>query len=185
MFLLQAEVTSFIPYIKEPIALLVVVIGTVLIIIAKTSLPKYIETKAEAEIKKIESSERISLEENNQLIRNMGNIADKIEEAVTGLTNKYDKLAKSFDDQSRSNARMSRQIDLLTFYNETIEVIDRLIAFNWCLKAGKNGKLFQDGCTLILHNKSTWLWILENDQYKQPDNAPYQILLSKIERRIL
>ena len=185
MFLLQAEAAPFAPFVKEPIALAIVVIGTLLIVAAKITLPKYIMKRAEVELKRIESDERISLEENNRLIVNMGSTAEKIEEAVMSLTQKYDELAKSFQTQSQSVTRMSRQIDVLTFYNKDAEVIDRLIAFNWCLKAGRNGKLFEDGCTLIVHNKSTWLWVLEHDKYKQPDNAPYQISLQKIERRIL
>ena len=184
MFLLQSEVTALAPFAKEPIALAIAVIGVILIIVVKITLPKHIEKKAETRIKEIESNERVSLEENNRLIVNMGNTATKIEEAVMGLTDKYDELSKSFKAQTQSMARMSRQIDILTFYNKDAEVIDRLIAFNWCLKAGRNGKLFQDGCTLILHNKSTWLWVLENDQYKQPDNDKYQKLLAKIERSI-
>ena len=185
MFLLQAEAAPFAPFVKEPIALAIVVVGTILIIIAKITLPKYIVKRAEIELKKIESSERISLEENNRLIENTGRTAEKIEEAVLSLTQKYDELAKSLQTQSQSVSRMSRQIDILTFYNKDAEVIDRLIALNWCLKAGRNGKLYEDGCTLIVHNKSTWLWVLEHDKYKQPENAEYQKLLAKIERRIL
>lgn len=184
MFLLQSEASAFAPFVREPIALVIVVIGTILIIIVKITLPKHIEKKAETRIKEIESNERISLEENNRLIINMGSTAQKIEEAVMGLTVKYDELSKSFKTQAQLTSRMSRQIDVLIFYNKDAEIIDRLIAFNWCLKAGRNGKLFQDGCTLIVHNKSTWLWILENDQYKQPENEKYQKLLAKIERSI-
>jgi len=184
MFILQAEASQFVPFIKEPVALVVVVVGTILIIVAKITLPKYIEKKAETKIKKIESDERISLEENNRLIANVGNTAQKIEETVVGLVGKYDELTKSIQSQAQSNARISRQIDLLTFYNTDVEIIDRLIALNWCFKAGKNGKLFQDGCKLIVANKSTWLWVLEHDHYKQPENENYQKILAKIDKSI-
>jgi hypothetical protein len=169
---------------EEPLAFITAVLGVVLLTVARITLPKYIEKKTETELKKIESNERISLEENNRLVNNTNDTVGRIEGAVIELKNKYEEMAKSLQLQTQTTTRMSRQVDILSFYNPDLEVIDRLIAFNWCLKAGKNGKLFKDGSVLILHNKSTWMWILEHDKYKQPDNERYQTMLKKIEDTI-
>jgi Txe/YoeB family toxin of Txe-Axe toxin-antitoxin module len=185
MFLLQADVAFWAAFINNPIALLMVIIGSIIVIFVKVYLPKYITKKAEVQIKKIESDEKIAIEENNRLIKNMGDIAGRIEANVFELNKKYEDLSKTIQGQSRSVERTSRQVDLLIVYNESQETIDRLIAFNWCLKAGKNGKLFEYGCKLILSNKQIWQWVLEHDLYKQPDNQKYQALLAKISDSIL
>jgi len=183
MYLLQSEVAGLSVF-KEPIALIIAVLGAAILAVLKITLPKYIEKKTEREIKKIESDERVSIEENNRLIKNMDGVAGRIEGAVIDLAKKHDEMAKSLQFQVQTTTRISRQIDILTFYNKDLEVIDRLIALNWCFKAGKNGKLYQDGSKLILENKSTWLWVLEHDQYKQPENEKYQKILTKIEKSI-
>jgi glutamine synthetase type III len=184
MYLLQAEVSGFSVF-KEPIALGIAVLGAVLLAAAKITLPEYIKKKAETEVKKIESGERIVIEENNQIVEKMGNLMNRFEESINELKDNTNNLTKITGEQAKSIARMSRQIDPLVVVNENLEIMDRLMAFNWCLKGGKNGIVFDKGCELVLHNKTKWLWILEHDQYKQPQNKEYQKLLKKVEKRVL
>jgi hypothetical protein len=184
MYLLQTDLNFWAAFVNNPLGLFMVIIGTVLVVLAMIVLPKYIGKKAEIEIKKIESKERTAIEENNQLIINMGNVAGRIENSMNELNQKYEKLSTAFADQERSITRMSRQTDMLVVRNDDMEILDRLIAFNWCLKSGKNGKTFDIGFKLILANKSIWAWILEHDRYKQPENEKYQKLLEKIERAL-
>jgi len=185
MYKLETDLNFWTAFIYDPLGLFMVIIGTVLVVLAMIVLPKYIGKKAELEIKKIESKERIAIEENNQLIINMGNITTNIENSLNELNNKFKKITSTINDQSRSIDRMSGQTDMLIVRNTDMEVIDRLIAFNWCLKAGKNGKTYNIGLKLILENKSTWSWILEHDKYKQPENQKYQKALEKIERALM
>ena len=69
-------------------------------IIAKITLPEFIGKQSEIKIKEIESNERAVIEENNQLLKNMGNVTGRIEETVNNLNNKYDELAILVKDQN-------------------------------------------------------------------------------------
>jgi septal ring factor EnvC (AmiA/AmiB activator) len=182
MFPLQTDISFWAAFQNNPLALLIVVFGTVVVVLALTSLPKYIEKmaeikkndkEAEVKIKQIDSHERTLLEENNQIIKNMSDVTNRIESNVHDLNKKYDDLSRSVD-------RMSKQIDALVVFDENQNMLDRLIAFNWCLKAGKNGGLLKYGKSLILNNKDDWLWILAHDQYPQHDNAKYHAALKDI-----
>lgn len=169
---------------NNPTALVMVIIGTILIVLSIFVLPKIVGKRAEVEIKKIEVNKNELTEENNRLIKGMGNVAGRIEDSINVLNKKYDELSEIIQKQSRVVDRTSRQIDMLIVLDEKMEILDRLIAFNWCLKVHKNGKIYQTGCDLILHNKSTWQWVLEHDLYKQPNNEKYQKLLEKIDKNI-
>ncbi len=178
------DLTFWAAFQNNPFALVMVIVGTVLIVLSIFVLPRIVSKRAEIEIKKIEVQKNKSTEENNRLIKDMGDIASRIEGKITSLDKKYDDLAEIVSKQSRSLDRTSRQIDMLIVLDEDMEILDRLIAFNWCLKSGKNGKIYKTGSNLISENKSTWQWVLEHDFYKQLDNEKYQKLLDKIDKTI-
>jgi nitrogen fixation/metabolism regulation signal transduction histidine kinase len=188
-FLLQTDISFWAAFQNNPLALLIVVFGTVVVVLALTSLPKFIEKmaeikksdkEAEVKIKEIDSHERALLEENNSIIKSMSDVTKRIETNIHDLNKKYDKLSTNFDGLSHSVERMSKQIDVLVVYDEHQNVLDRLIALNWSLKAGKNGMLLEFGKSLILKNKNDWQWILANDKYPQLNNEKYQVSLKDI-----